>query len=149
MTFIRKRDLTKLCCVQLRPLRAPSSLFLDDHQLRNNDTTPTTTGEQIFARAQDSNHQKKLSSITDVVAMVPTLPEDSIIVSLPFGGAVLRSLGLTAEEVNLLLEDTRKKFVMEKGEFFLLLSLSLVVLMATDWLLVCGEHGRIFVVRVW
>lgn len=53
--------------------------------------------------------------------MVPTLPEDSIIVSLPFGGAVLRSLGLTAEEVNILLEDTRKKFVMEKGELLLLL----------------------------
>lgn len=52
----------------------------------------------------------------DVVAMVPTLPEDSIIVSLPFGGAVLRSLGCTAEEVNVLLEDTRKKFVLEKGE---------------------------------
>lgn len=49
--------------------------------------------------------------------MVPTLPEDSIIVSLPFGGAVLRSLGCTAEEVNVLLEDTRKKFVMEKGEW--------------------------------
>ncbi|CAM9991273.1 unnamed protein product [Scytosiphon promiscuus] len=69
----------------------------------------------IFARAQDSKHQKKLSSITDVVAMVPTLPEDSIIVSLPFGGAVLRSLGCTPDEVNVLLEDTRKKFVMEKG----------------------------------
>ncbi|CAM9759632.1 unnamed protein product, partial [Ectocarpus sp. 12 AP-2014] len=69
----------------------------------------------IFARAQDSRHQKKLASITDVVAMVPTLPEDSIIVSLPFGGAVLRSLGCTADEVNVLLEDTRKKFVLEKG----------------------------------
>lgn len=49
--------------------------------------------------------------------MVPTLPEDSIIVSLPFGGAVLRSLGCTADEVNALLEDTRKKFIVEKGEF--------------------------------
>lgn len=47
--------------------------------------------------------------------MVPTLPEDSIIVSLPFGGAVLRSLGCSTEEVNVLLEETRKKFVMEKG----------------------------------
>ncbi|CAB1116354.1 unnamed protein product [Ectocarpus sp. CCAP 1310/34] len=69
----------------------------------------------IFARAQDARHQKNLASITDVVAMVPTLPEDSIIVSLPFGGAVLRSLGCTADEVNVLLEDTRKKFVLEKG----------------------------------
>lgn len=47
--------------------------------------------------------------------MVPTLPEDSIVVSLPFGGAVLRSLGCSTEEVNVLLEETRKKFVMEKG----------------------------------
>lgn len=73
--------------------------------------------EQIFARAKDAKHQKRLSSIMDVVAMVPTLPEDSIIVSLPFGGAVLRSLGCTADEVNALLEDSRKKFVMEKGEW--------------------------------
>lgn len=50
--------------------------------------------------------------------MVPTLPEDSIIVSLPFGGAVLRSLGCTGDEVNALLEDTRKKFIVEKGEFW-------------------------------
>lgn len=72
--------------------------------------------DQIFARAKDSKHQKRLASIMDVVAMVPTLPEDSIIVSLPFGGAVLRSLGCSTEEVNALLEETRKKFVMEKGE---------------------------------
>lgn len=69
----------------------------------------------IFARAKDAKHQKRLASIMDVVAMVPTLPEDSIIVSLPFGGAVLRSLGYSTEEVNVLLEDTRKKFVLEKG----------------------------------
>lgn len=78
--------------------------------------SPRYLGGQIFARAKDLKHQKRLSSIMDVVAMVPTLPEDSIIVSLPFGGAVLRSLGCTADEVNSLLEDTRKKFVMEKGE---------------------------------
>ena len=62
--------------------------------------------------------------------MVPTLPEDSIIVSLPFGGAVLRSLGCTADEVNVLLEDTRKKFVMEKGEFWLLLGVVVMVVLA-------------------
>lgn len=69
--------------------------------------------------------------------MVPTLPEDSIIVSLPFGGAVLRSLGLTADEVNILLEDTRKKFVMEKGE--LLLSFSVVVVLLAE----CHRHIRL------
>ncbi|CAM9157281.1 unnamed protein product [Discosporangium mesarthrocarpum] len=69
----------------------------------------------IFARAKDAKHQKRLSSIMNVVSMVPMLPEDSIMVSLPFGGAVLRSLGLSPEEVNILLEDTRKKFIKEKG----------------------------------
>lgn len=79
--------------------------------------TITNKWQQIFARANNAKHQKRLSSMMDVVAMVPTLPEDSIIVSLPFGGAVLRSLGCTADEVNALLEDTRKKFIVEKGEF--------------------------------
>ncbi|CAM9981152.1 unnamed protein product, partial [Phaeothamnion confervicola] len=69
----------------------------------------------LFVRAKDSKHQKRLQSTMDVVAMVPVLPEDSIMVSLPFGGAVLRSLGLSAEEVNVILEDTRKKFILEKG----------------------------------
>jgi voltage-gated potassium channel Kch len=69
----------------------------------------------MFARAKDAAHQKRLQGTLGVTAMVPVLPEDSIMVSLPFGGAFLRSLGLSQEEVNVLLEDTRKKYLQSKG----------------------------------
>ncbi|CAM9821813.1 unnamed protein product [Chrysoparadoxa australica] len=69
----------------------------------------------VFARAKNPQHQKRLQGTLDVVAMVPTLPEDSILVSLPFGGAVLRSLGLPSDEVNVLLEETRKKALIQTG----------------------------------
>ncbi|KAG5185932.1 Sodium/hydrogen exchanger family-domain-containing protein [Tribonema minus] len=69
----------------------------------------------VFARAKDAQHQKRLQGTLNVTAMVPVLPEDSIMVSLPFGGAFLRSLGLSQEEVNVLVEDTRKKYLISRG----------------------------------
>lgn len=54
---------------------------------------------KIFARAKDANHQRRLQNTLDVAAMVPILPEDNILLTLPFGGAVLKSLGAPAEEV--------------------------------------------------
>jgi len=69
----------------------------------------------VFARAVNAQHQKRLQGTLNVTAMVPVLPEDSIMVSLPFGGAFLRSLGLNKEEVNILLEDTRKKYLDSRG----------------------------------
>lgn len=47
----------------------------------------------ILARAVDTEHQKRLQSTLGVRAMVPVLPEDSLLLNLPFGGAVLKSLG--------------------------------------------------------
>ena len=43
------------------------------------------------------------------MAVVPVLPEDSFLLNLPFGGAVLRGLGYPKEEVEVILNDIRKK----------------------------------------
>ena len=43
-----------------------------------------------------------------VVAMVPALPEDSRLLSLPFGGAVLRALNYDQKEVDMLIEESRR-----------------------------------------
>ncbi|EED86759.1 predicted protein, partial [Thalassiosira pseudonana CCMP1335] len=63
----------------------------------------------IFARAKDADHAKRLQTTLDVAAMVPILPEDNLLLTLPFGGAVLRSLGAPAEEVNYILAAKRKE----------------------------------------
>mmetsp|Transcript_403 Transcript_403/g.521 ORF Transcript_403/g.521 Transcript_403/m.521 type:complete len:846 (-) Transcript_403:328-2865(-) len=69
----------------------------------------------IFVRAKNQVHRERLQSTLNVNAMVPVLPEDSMLVSLPFGGAVLRSLGVSAEEVTAILEKTRDEIIEEKG----------------------------------
>ncbi len=65
--------------------------------------------KKIFARATNADHAERLQKNLDVIAMVPVVPEDSILLTLPFGGAVLRSLGAAQEEVNAILERTRKE----------------------------------------
>lgn len=55
---------------------------------------------KIFARAKDTKHQERLQRTLNVAAMVPILPQDNILLTLPFGGAVLKSLGAPAEEVS-------------------------------------------------
>lgn len=67
----------------------------------------------IFARAADVAHQKRLQKTLDVSAMVPILPEDSVLLSLPFGGRVLRKMGVSAEEVDVMMEDMRRKALSE------------------------------------
>jgi len=70
--------------------------------------------KSIFARAKDADHAKRLQSTLDVAAMVPILPEDNLLLTLPFGGAVLRSLGAPAEEVNSILAEKRKELLSGK-----------------------------------
>jgi hypothetical protein len=41
--------------------------------------------------------------------MVPIVPEDNLLLTLPFGGAVLQSLGIPSEEVNVIMEEKRKE----------------------------------------
>ena len=50
-----------------------------------------------------------------MIAMVPVVPEDSVLLTLPFGGAVLRSLGAPEEEVNAILEAKRKEILSGRG----------------------------------
>ncbi|CAJ1925228.1 unnamed protein product [Cylindrotheca closterium] len=64
---------------------------------------------KIFARARDKDHAYRLQSTLDVAAMVPILPEDNVLLTLPFGGAVLKALGGSPEEVNAILETKRKE----------------------------------------
>jgi monovalent cation:proton antiporter-2 (CPA2) family protein len=68
----------------------------------------------IFARAKDADHAKRLQTTLDVAAMVPILPEDNVLLTLPFGGAVLRSLGAPAEEVNYILAEKRRQVLSGK-----------------------------------
>lgn len=63
----------------------------------------------IYARASDIAHQKRLQNTLDVFAMVPILPEDSVLLSLPFGGRVLQKMGVSPEEVDVLMDDMRKE----------------------------------------
>ena len=69
----------------------------------------------IFARATNAEHQKRLQNVLDVKAMVPVLPQDSALLSLPFGGAVLKSLGTPEEEVNAIMEAKRKEVLSSIG----------------------------------
>jgi len=70
--------------------------------------------KSIFARAKDADHAKRLQTTLDVAAMVPILPEDNLLLTLPFGGAVLRSLGAPAEEVNYILAEKRREVLSGK-----------------------------------
>jgi len=72
-------------------------------------------GIKIFARAKDADHAERLQRTLDVIAMVPVVPEDNILLTLPFGGAVLRTLGAAQEEVNAILEQKRKDILAGRG----------------------------------
>ena len=73
-------------------------------------------GLKIFARAADADHAQRLQKTLDVVAMVPIIPEDNVLLTLPFGGAVLKSLGAQPEEVNAILEAKRKDVLNLRGQ---------------------------------
>jgi len=63
----------------------------------------------ILVRAQDLDHQEYLSQEVGVTAVVPQLPADSVLLSLPFGGAVLRRMGYKESEIDGLLEEKRRE----------------------------------------
>jgi monovalent cation:H+ antiporter-2, CPA2 family len=70
---------------------------------------------KIFCRAKDKDHAFRLQSTLDVAAMVPILPEDNLLLTLPFAGAVLKALGSPPEEVNAILETKRKEVLSGRG----------------------------------
>jgi hypothetical protein len=62
---------------------------------------------QIFARAKNAEHKSLLEGMyPNVKAMSPVLPEDSILLTLPFGGAVLQKLGVSKVEIDSILVST-------------------------------------------
>jgi CPA2 family monovalent cation:H+ antiporter-2 len=70
---------------------------------------------KIFARAADADHATRLQNTLNVAAMVPILPEDNLLLTLPFGGAVMKSLGVSSEEVNAITEAKRKEVLSGRG----------------------------------
>ena len=70
---------------------------------------------KIFARAADADHASRLQNTLNVAAMVPILPEDNLLLTLPFGGAVMKALGVPSEEVNAIVEGRRKEILSGKG----------------------------------
>jgi len=70
---------------------------------------------KIFARAADADHASRLQNTLNVAAMVPILPEDNLLLTLPFGGAVMKALGVPSEEVNAIVESRRKEVLMLRG----------------------------------
>ena len=70
---------------------------------------------KIFARANDADHASRLQNTLNVAAMVPILPEDNQLLTLPFGGAVMKALGVPTEEVNAIVEARRKELLAGKG----------------------------------
>jgi monovalent cation:H+ antiporter-2, CPA2 family len=70
---------------------------------------------KIFARAVDADHASRLQNTLNVAAMVPILPEDNLLLTLPFVGAVMKALGVPTEEVNAMLESKRKEVLSGRG----------------------------------
>lgn len=69
----------------------------------------------ILVRALDDEHQQHLLRSFGLDAVVPTLPPDSVMLSLPFGAEVLRRLGYDETEVELLQEEVRRHVYAEGG----------------------------------
>ena len=69
----------------------------------------------IFARAVNADHAKRLQDTLNVAAMVPILPMDNILLTLPFGSAVMKSIGVPPEEVNAIIDSKRKEIINSRG----------------------------------
>jgi len=69
----------------------------------------------MLVRAQDSSHQAFLERAYGVSAVVPALPPDSVLLSLPFGGEVMRRLGFDDAVVATIMEEQRRKIYQEGG----------------------------------
>lgn len=70
---------------------------------------------KIFCRAVDADHASRLQNTLNVAAMVPVLPEDTMMMTLPFGAAVMRSLGVPIEEVTAIIENKKREVMMKRS----------------------------------
>mmetsp|Transcript_44937 Transcript_44937/g.103939 ORF Transcript_44937/g.103939 Transcript_44937/m.103939 type:complete len:853 (-) Transcript_44937:87-2645(-) len=70
---------------------------------------------KMLVRAQDSSQQAYLENVLGVQAVVPALPPDSVLLSLPFGGEVMKRLGFNDARVYAMMEEQRRKIYQEGG----------------------------------
>jgi len=63
----------------------------------------------VVVRAKDEAHQIYMTEKLGVQATVPSLPHDSVLLALPFGGSVLTRLGCNETEVATIVEEERRK----------------------------------------
>eukprot|EP00981_Chlorochromonas_danica_P007235 scaffold1618_cov158-Ochromonas_danica.AAC.19 len=63
----------------------------------------------MIVRARNAQHQKRLENMFDnILPIIPALPEDSVLLSLPLGEAVLEQIGVARPEIDAMLEDIRR-----------------------------------------
>ncbi len=66
----------------------------------------------LVVRAKDTDHKLRLEeAFSDVEAYYPLLPDDSTILTLPFGGAVLQSIGVAKAEADDVVDDLRHEYI--------------------------------------
>jgi len=95
----------RLVVIACTDLRATNSLVVALRRLiRENDGI----GPEIIARAADISHRRHLLR-NGVKVCFPKLNDDSRLLTLPFAGAVLRGLGFRADDVDMLIEDSRRQ----------------------------------------
>jgi len=63
----------------------------------------------IVARAMSPQHEARLNAkFENVQAVAPVVPADSVLLTLPFAGAVLQNIGVPKPEIEAIMEDTRR-----------------------------------------
>lgn len=68
----------------------------------------------LLVRAKDKQHQIRLGKMFDnIQALSPVLPDDSMLLTLPFGGAVLQTIGYSAPEVDAIMEEFKEQYLEE------------------------------------
>ena len=66
----------------------------------------------LVVRAQDIAHKQRLEeAFPTVEAFCPLLPDDSTILTLPFAGAILQSIGVTKSEADELVDQFRHEYI--------------------------------------
>jgi len=73
-------------------------------------------GLNIIARANDREHQQRLEKTLGVTSVMPVIADDSLLLNLPFGGAVLQTLGYQSIEVESIMDEVRRERVEKNAD---------------------------------
>jgi CPA2 family monovalent cation:H+ antiporter-2 len=66
----------------------------------------------LLVKAKNMQHQKRLEKMFDnIYVMSPVFQNDDVLLTLPFGGAVLQNLGMSPPEIEAILEEYRKEYM--------------------------------------